>query len=456
MVPPRKASLLTPLDKEFFGIAGPAVVQFAAEPVARLVDTAYMGRLGAAALGGAGAAVAAQYALGKLSNDPLLRTSISLVAAEGGDASGASVAAALALASGVGLIQCVGTLAAAPFLLSTVCGVSAASPMYGHALGYLRIAALGAPTATIWLVTNGIFRGLGDTATPLRWALAFTAMNAVFDPIFIFPLKFGAAGAALGTALAQTLALYPLLAALARRTGKPSVPDFFRCDRALLLGSLRSYAKAGSLVLVRTLGKISAYSVCAREAAKLGAVASAAHIVCFTLGVATTQLCEAAAVATQSLLAREFFASKTSRANARRLVALGLGVGATISTSLALLTFANRKAVVAGLTTDPAVRAACLTVFPLVMACQALKGLAYPVNGCLMGALDWSAASATMWLSNGVCALSLLRPTPTSLVKLWEGFACLFAVQCAAGLARVASRTGPFARLKGDDRAPAR
>ena len=137
-------------------------------------------------------------------------------------------------------------------------------------------------------------------------------------------------------------------------------------------------------------------------------------------------------------------------------MALGLGVGATISTSLALLTFANRKAVVAGLTTDPAVRAACLTVFPLVMACQALKGLAYPVNGCLMGALDWSAASATMWLSNGVCALSLLRPTPTSLVKLWEGFACLFAVQCAAGLARVASRTGPFARLKGDDRAPAR
>ncbi|KAH8048294.1 hypothetical protein JL722_12523 [Aureococcus anophagefferens] len=233
--------------------------------------------------------------------------------------------------------------------------------MYGHALGYLRIAALGAPTATIWLVTNGIFRGLGDTATPLRWALAFTAMNAVFDPIFIFP-------------------------------------------------SLRSYAKAGSLVLVRTLGKISAYSVCAREAAKLGAVASAAHIVCFTLG------------------------ASASRA---------------ISASLAALTFANRRAVVAGLTTDPAVRAACLTVFPLVMACQALKGLAYPVNGCLMGALDWSAASATMWLSNGACALSLLRPTPTSLVKLWEGFACLFAVQCA-GQRRVAERG-----LRGGSRATA-
>ena len=82
------------------------------------------------------------------------------------------------------------------------------------------------------------------------------------------------------------------------------------------------------------------------------------------------------------------------------------------------------------------------------MLCQALKGLAYPVNGCLMGALDWSAASATMWLSNAACAASLLRPTPASLTKLWEGFACLFAVQCAAGLLRVASGLGPWANLK--------
>ena len=181
--------------------------------------------------------------------------------------------------------------------------------------------------------------------------------------------------------------------------------------------------------------------------------AAQAHCVCFALGVATTQLCEAAAVATQSLLAREFFSDgkrggKRDAGTARRLVRLGLGVGAACSTSLALVTFANRRGVVNGLTTDPAVRAACLTVFPLVMACQALKGLAYPVNGCLMGALDWSAASATMWLSNAACAASLLRPTPASLTKLWEGFACLFAVQCAAGLLRVASGLGPWANLK--------
>lgn len=148
--------------------------------------------------------------------------------------------------------------------------------MRPHALWYVRVAALGAPTATLWLVANGIFRGLGDTATPLKWALIFTALNAVLDPLFIFPLGLGAAGAAAGTALSQSIALYPLLRALAARTGAQSVVGLFRCDRAALAAQLGRYAKAGALVLVRTMGKISAYSVCAREAAKLGAVSSAA------------------------------------------------------------------------------------------------------------------------------------------------------------------------------------
>ena len=72
------------LTREFFSIAVPAFVQLAAEPLAGLVDTAYLGRLGPEVLGGAGVAISAQYAVSKLYNDPLLRTSISLVASEDG------------------------------------------------------------------------------------------------------------------------------------------------------------------------------------------------------------------------------------------------------------------------------------------------------------------------------------------------------------------------------------
>ena len=109
------------LTKDFFSIALPAFIQLAAEPLASLVDTAYLGRMGPEVLGGAGVAISAQYAVSKLYNDPLLRTSISLIASEGGksrsntdDASteekaknDLSIAAssALLLALSVGVIQ---------------------------------------------------------------------------------------------------------------------------------------------------------------------------------------------------------------------------------------------------------------------------------------------------------------------------------------------------------------
>ena len=87
----------------------------------------------------------------------------------------------------VGLLQAVIFLVGAPTLIGAM-GAGVGSPMRPVALSYLRVRALGMPTATMWLVANGIFRGLGDTRTPLVWALLFSALNALLDPIFIFPL----------------------------------------------------------------------------------------------------------------------------------------------------------------------------------------------------------------------------------------------------------------------------
>jgi hypothetical protein len=59
-------SIKAGLTKEFFSIGLPAFVQLAAEPLAALVDTAYLGRLGPEVLGGAGVAISAQYAVSKV------------------------------------------------------------------------------------------------------------------------------------------------------------------------------------------------------------------------------------------------------------------------------------------------------------------------------------------------------------------------------------------------------
>ena len=272
------------LTREFFTIALPAFVQLAAEPLAGLVDTAYLGRLGPEVLGGAGVAISAQYAVGKLYNDPLLRTSISLVASEDGKrklrnnnnddtaknddddrrALSMAISSSMLLAFAVGSLQLVLYYLFANSILSGM-GVTSTSGMYDSAFSYMRVRALGTPAATLWLVTNGIFRGLGDTATPLKYSILFTVLNAILDPIFIFTLKFGASGAAAGTAIAQYVALMPLLYSLHRRVGIDVLGTWREMG-----GTLREYLKAGSYVFLRTVGKVLAYSVCARQAALLG------------------------------------------------------------------------------------------------------------------------------------------------------------------------------------------
>lgn len=474
------------LDRSFAQIAAPAFVQLSAEPFSRLVDTAYMGRLGANALGGAGAAIAAQYALGKLYNDPLLRTTISLVAATENDADPTrrshAISASLGLALLVGLLQGAVCCAFTGPVLRACC-VPASSPMQASAAGYLRVCALGAPVTTLWLATNGIFRGLGDTRTPLGWALAFTLLNAALSPVFIFRCGWGAAGAALGTALAQALALVPLLLALREKlrglepaaaqgggaTPRGREPAHLALwalftppgGLAALRGSLAAYASAGGLVLLRSVGKISAYSICAREAARLGAVASAAHNVCYQVGVATTQLCEAFAIATQSLLAREVGSDggaagaadgRAERtAAARHIVARGLSFGGAAACTLSLATYLNRDSVLRGITTIPEVRAACRTVMPLVLLCQALKGLAYPVSGALMGGSDWSYSAASMWCAQ-LATLAIVagarRSGSITLNQLWVSLAANFATQIGTGALRLASGRGPWEVLR--------
>ena len=257
--------------------------------------------------------------------------------------------------------------------------------MWHSAVSYLRVRALGTPAATLWLVTNGVFRGLGDTRTPLVYSFFFTGLNAILDPLFIFTFGFGASGAAAGTALAQYTALVPLLLALNRK-----VPIKIFEQLKELGSSLKAYLSAGSLVLFRTLGKVLAYSVCARQAAVLGPVAAAAYNLTFQLGFATTQICEAVAVAVQTLLAREIadettYDPSTKAKVVRHLINTSLILGGTVAGVLSLTTFLQRDSVLSGLTTNVAVRQASAEIFPAVLITQVFKGLAYPVNGIIMG-----------------------------------------------------------------------
>eukprot|EP00547_Thalassionema_nitzschioides_P010682 CAMPEP_0194258092 /NCGR_PEP_ID=MMETSP0158-20130606/40577_1 /TAXON_ID=33649 /ORGANISM="Thalassionema nitzschioides, Strain L26-B" /LENGTH=543 /DNA_ID=CAMNT_0038997373 /DNA_START=75 /DNA_END=1706 /DNA_ORIENTATION=+ len=453
------------LSIDFISIAAPALIQLAAEPLASLVDTAYLGRLGPEVLGGAGVAIAAHYSVSKLYNDPLLRTSISLVASQDGKARGSSssgedeeealsiaVSSALLLACSVGIIQLILYATLSTGIIRGM-GVSPDNAMWYSALSYLQIRSLGTPAATLWLVIQGIFRGLGDTRTPLFYSLMFTALNIVLDPIFIFTLKWGASGAAAGTALAQYAALVPLLMALNRR-----VPIRIWGQLKRLGSSLKAYLQAGSFVLFRTVAKVWTYSVCARHAALLGSVSSAAYNLTFQLGFATTQICEAVAVAVQTLLAREMADTSSHPPSIRRkliqyLISGSILLGGSVALILSLTTFWQRDSILAGLTTSKEIQNQCRRIFPVVLATQTAKGLCYPVNGILMGGLDWTYTMTTMWAANlaSVGYLQYCSMSSSSLVSLnqiWIALFIFMTTQVITGAGRFQSKTGVWKVLK--------
>ena len=279
-------------------------------------------------------------------------------------------------------------------------------------------------------------------------------------PLFIFTFKFGASGAAAGTAIAQYIALVPLMMALNRRV---KIDIFGQLSK--LKSSLKAYLKAGSLVLFRTMGKVLAYSVCARQAASLGSVAAAAYNLTFQLGFATTQICEAVAVAVQTLLARELADDQTHspRIKAkliRHLINTSILIGGSVATGLSLTTFLQKDSILRGLTTNTAIREASSVIFPAVLLTQVFKGLAYPVNGIIMGGLDWLFTMTTMWVANFVCIGMIgfwsMGGATVSLNQIWIALAAFMATQVVTGILRYKSKTGVWRVLDVSDKNLAR
>ena len=85
---------------------------------------------------------------------------------------------------------------------------------------YLKICFMGIPFITAYNLISAIFRGLGDSKTPMYFITIAFVCNIVLDYIFIGGLKMGTAGAALGTTLAQAASvLSALIVVIKKNTG---------------------------------------------------------------------------------------------------------------------------------------------------------------------------------------------------------------------------------------------
>lgn len=82
---------------------------------------------------------------------------------------------------------------------------------------YLTICFAGIPFITAYNVISSVFRGLGDSKSPMYFIAVACAANIILDLVFMGVMDMGPAGAALGTTLSQTISVAVALAAIVKR-----------------------------------------------------------------------------------------------------------------------------------------------------------------------------------------------------------------------------------------------
>ena len=82
---------------------------------------------------------------------------------------------------------------------------------------YLTVCFIGIPFITAYNILSSIFRGLGDSKSPMCFIAVTCAANIALDYLFMGALHLGPAGAALGTTLSQAISVIISLAVILRR-----------------------------------------------------------------------------------------------------------------------------------------------------------------------------------------------------------------------------------------------
>ncbi len=415
----------SPYDREIVRIGLPALGALAADPLVSLVDTAFIGRLGAVALA-AVAIASAIYALVfavfnflEYAVTPLVAQSIG---AGDREEAGRFAVAALAVSVVGGVVAAIGLVVFAEPLLRAF---GANADVLASATTYLRIRALGVPALLAILVGHGAFRGYQDTRTPLIVTLGLNAVNLVLDPVLIFGLGWGIAGAAWATVVAQWFgaAWFAVLFFWTRRS-----------EMAIGYGRLRrsaigSLAVAARAMILRNASLLAALTAATVVAARVGTASVAAHQVAMQLWIFMALVIDAFAIAGQAIVGKELGAGQraVARAVSNRLLALGFSLGIVLSLGLAMVS----PWLGSWFTTDRAVLAAFASILPILIVMQPINGLVFVWDGIAIGAKAFSVLAWSTLLASAVALAALLAVIPMEwgLVGVWSAIVALMLVR---------------------------
>ena len=105
-------------------------------------------------------------------------------------------------------------------------------------VAYLTICFIGIPFITAYNIISSIFRGLGDSKSPLYFIAVACVANIGLDYLFMGAMRMGPAGAALGTTLAQAVSVVFALVIILRRESGISVDKSHFKPKKPVLGNI--------------------------------------------------------------------------------------------------------------------------------------------------------------------------------------------------------------------------
>ncbi|CBJ31784.1 conserved unknown protein [Ectocarpus siliculosus] len=309
----------------------------------------------------------------------------------------------IACVLGVGLQ--VTLLTQAPSILALM-GAGPKTALFREASGYLKVRALAAPAVLLIMVSEGVFRGHADTRAPAVAALSAAFTNILLDPVFMFTLSMGVAGAAGATAFAQYLAvaIYGAMLWRGAREGRMAVPFFGARGKRRREGGGQAAAaaaaagtsapaawsllvtviSANAAMLLRTTSLMACWAVATAVATRMSSAAVGAHQVALSLWLLFALIAEAPSIAAQVLGARYIAQGKleNARSMARRVLTLTLACSGFLATSLLCLSGVIPRC----FTSDPEVLKRLHQLLPLLAVQQPLVALTLVAEGLLVGA----------------------------------------------------------------------
>ncbi|HZJ28252.1 MAG TPA: MATE family efflux transporter [Acidimicrobiia bacterium] len=420
-------------DREIGRLAIPAFGALAAEPLYLLVDTAIVGHLGTRQLGGLAIAGIVLTAVFGLCNFLAYSTTGAVARRIGsGDVRRATAIGVdgMWLAGGLGLALALIGIVAAPAIVDVMGASNSVRPF---ALSYLRISLIGAPAVLLALAGAGYQRGRQDTKSTLLIALGANLANLGIELVAVYGLGLGIEGSAWSTVVAQygaAAAYLALVLVSARRTRASLRPD---------AAGIRSTARIGSQVMVRTAALLIALLTTTALAARVSTNAVAAHQVAFQIWAFLALSLDAIAIAAQAMIGRFLGAEDAEEAHrsARRMIEWSVLVGVALGAALAL----SRTWLVPLFTDDPQVRELASQLLLIVAAMQPLNAVVFVLDGILLGAGDSAYLAVAM-----VAALGAFAIAAVVVVVLDGGLFAIWGALCVLMVARLIGMGARFLR----------